>query len=71
MRCGSACTGRSVTRRVVDVAVGGPGSSGGGIGCARLVGPALIAQHAGAGDLGGAGDRPIATRAVDGGLPPE
>ena len=34
-----------------------PGSSARGFGRARFVGPALIAQHAGAGDLGGAGDR--------------
>ena len=43
-------------RRVADLAIRRARVERGGIGCARFVGPALIAEHAGAGDLGGAGD---------------
>ena len=52
---------------------GGPRIERSGFGCARFVGPALIAQHARAGDLGGAGDdrllrRPAVAR-VAGAMP--
>ena len=49
---------------------GGAGSSAARIGCAGFVGPALIAQHAGAGDLGGAGDHRSADRPATAGLRP-
>ena len=56
MRCGSRAhlgLARGVPHRRGR---GGPSSTRRGFGRARLVGSALVAQHAGAGDLGGAGD---------------
>ena len=43
-------------RRVANLTIRRARVEGRGIGCTRFVGPALIAEHAGAGDLGGAGD---------------
>ncbi len=43
-------------RGVTDLALGRAGVHRHRLGCARLVGPALIAEHPGACDLGGAGD---------------
>ena len=65
MRCGSAAH-LGLTRGVADRRVGGPSSSGRGFGRTRLVGPALVAQHAGTRDLGGAGDGAIAGAASGG-----
>ena len=57
-------------RRMADLTIRRAGSSARRLGCARFVGPALVAEHAGTGDLGGAGDDRLLTARVDGGLPP-